>query len=109
MHRSGNYRRRVRRGPGRDRSRGIRSWRVNDTGSDCKLVSGGTTIQQVYADTFAVGTSSTRYGWAPFAFTDTVTLTATGSVEIDCRSADTSGDAATLNVSMTAVAIDTLN
>jgi hypothetical protein len=81
---------------------------ANDTGSNCKLTSGGATLQQVFADTFAVG-SSNRNAWAPFALTAGVTLTSAGSIEVDCASNDNSGNAQAFNTSITAVTIDTLN
>ena len=72
--------------------------------AECKLVAGGNDVQETLVDTFAVGSPR-----RPFTLSAAATLTGPGSIETDCVSNDTAGFAFTLDVSMTAVAVDALN
>ena len=72
--------------------------------AECKLVAGGSDIQETVIDTFAQGSPR-----LPFTLSAAVVLSAPGSIETDCDSNDTAGFASALDVSMTAVAVDALN
>ncbi len=75
------------------------------TGHDCTLVSGGTTLQEE-----KVTTSLGAYAATAISFSAPLTLTSSGSVELDCSSAtDNSGSAGAFGVAITAVALDALN
>ncbi len=80
----------------------------NDSVATCTLVSGGTNIVKSVFDQVYPGLSN-RDGSSSFALTGAVTLSATGSIEVDCASNDTSGTSFAVNASMTAVTVDALN
>jgi hypothetical protein len=81
---------------------------ANDASATCILVAGATTIVKSQFDMVFPGIS-TRDGNSSFSLAGAVTLASPGSVEVDCSSNDTSGNARAFNVSMTAVTIDALN
>jgi hypothetical protein len=81
---------------------------VNDSDADCALVSGGATIVENKFDQSFPGIS-TREGSSSFALDGAVTLTAPGSVEVDCSSNDNSGSSFASEVSITAMTVDTVN
>jgi hypothetical protein len=84
--------------------RGLVSDLPNNQETECKLVAGGSDIQETLVDTYAVGSPR-----LPFTLSAAVTLTGPGSVETDCVSNDTAGLAFVQDVAMTAVKVDALN
>lgn len=74
------------------------------TGHDCLLVSGGTTLQEE-----KVTTTTGPYAATAVAFSAPLTLSAGGSVEVDCSSATDNSMSAAATISLTAVALDALN
>jgi len=85
-------------------ARGLVEDLPNDQEAECKLVAGGSDVQDTLVDTFATGSPRT-----PFTLSAAVTLTSPGSIETDCDSNDSGGFAAALDVSMTAVAVNAVN
>jgi hypothetical protein len=85
-------------------ARGLVEDLPNDQEAECKLVGGGSDVQETLVDTFATGSPR-----LPFTLSAAVTLTSPGSIETDCDSNDSGGFAAALDVSMTAVAVDAVN
>jgi hypothetical protein len=85
-------------------ARGLVEDLPNDQEAECKLVAGGSDVQETLADTFAVGSPR-----LPFTLSAATTLSGPGSIETECDSNDSGGFAAALDVSMTAVAVDTVN
>jgi hypothetical protein len=85
-------------------ARGLVEDLPNNQEAECKLVAGGSDVQETLVDTFAVGSPR-----LPFTLSAAATLTVPGSIETDCESNDTAGFAFALDVSMTAVAVDVLN
>jgi hypothetical protein len=85
-------------------ARGLVEDLPNDQEAECKLVAGGTDVQETLVDTFAA--DSPRL---PFTLSAAATLSSPGSIETDCDSNDSGGFAAAVDVSMTAVAVDTVN
>ena len=68
--------------------------------AECRLVAGGTDVQETLVDTFA--TASPRL---PFSLSAAVTLKGPGTIETDCESDDSGGFAFAFDVSTTAVAV----
>jgi len=80
----------------------------NDSFATCSLVTGGTVILSNMFDQVFEGLSP-RNGESAFSLTGAVTLSAPGSVEVDCNSNDNSGLSFAANVAMTAVTVDAVN
>jgi hypothetical protein len=85
-------------------ARGLVEDLPNDQEAECKLVAGGTDVQETPVDTFATGSPR-----LPFTLSAAVTLSSPGSIETGCDSNDSGGFASALDVSMTAAAVDALN
>jgi len=85
-------------------ARGLVEDLPNDQEAECRLVAGGSDVQDTLVDTFTVGSPR-----LPFTLSAAATLSAPGSIETDCDSNDSGGFAAALDVSMTAVAVDAVN
>ena len=85
-------------------ARGLVEDLPNSQEAECRLVAGGSDVQDTLVDTFSVGSPR-----LPFTLSAAVTLTSPGSIETDCDSNDSGGFAAALDVSMTAVAVDAVN
>jgi len=81
---------------------------ANDSFATCSLVNGGTVIVTNMFDQVFPGLSP-RNGEGAFSITGAVTMSAPGSVEVDCNSSDSSGFSQAVNVSMTAVSVDAVN
>jgi hypothetical protein len=85
-------------------ARGIVEDQPKDQEAECRLVGGGSDVQETLVDTFASGSPR-----LPFTLSAAVTLTSPGSIETDCDSNDSGGFASAFDVSMTAVAVDAVN
>lgn len=85
-------------------ARGLVEDLPNNQEAECKLVGGGNDVEETVVDTFATGSPR-----LPFTLSAAVTLSSPGSIETDCDSNDSGGFAFTLDVSMTAVAVDAVN
>ena len=85
-------------------ARGLVEDLPNDQEAECELVANGSAVQETLVDTFAVGSPR-----LPFSLSAASTLSAPGSIELDCDSNDSGGFAAALDVSLTAVAVDAVN
>ena len=84
--------------------RGIVQDAPKDQEAECRLVAGGTDVQETLVDTFATGSPR-----LPFSLSAAVTLKGLGTIETDCESNDNGGFAFAFDVSTTAVAVDALN
>jgi hypothetical protein len=85
-------------------ARGIVEDQPKNQEAECKLVGGGSDVQETLVDTFATGSPR-----LPFTLSAAVTLTSAGSIETDCDSNDSGGFASAFDVSMTAVGVDAVN
>ena len=85
-------------------ARGILEDQPKNQEAECKLVGGGSDVQETLIDTFATGSPR-----LPFTLSAAVTLASAGSIETECDSNDSGGFASALDVSMTAVAVDAVN
>ncbi len=85
-------------------ARGLVEDLPNDQEAECRLVAGGSDVQETLVDTFTVGSPR-----LPFTLSAAATLNSPGSIATECDSNDGGGFAAALDVSMTAVAVDAVN
>ncbi len=85
-------------------ARGIIEDQPEDQEAECKLVAGGTDVEETLVDTFATGSPR-----LPFSLSAPAALKTAGTIEVDCATNDSAGFADAFDVSTTAVAVDSLN